>query len=79
MYENKMKPKCTHRPTLVLTLQATAHYHLQRDALDIEVHSEESTSSDQEAFHHQVHVRILRDGQPCFEKDWSISVPRTLN
>jgi hypothetical protein len=61
------------------TLQATAHYHLQRDALDIEVHSEESTSSDQEAFHHQVHVRILRDGQPCFEKDWSISVPRTLN
>ena len=61
------------------TLQATAHYHLQRDGLDIDVHSEESTSSDQDAFHHQVHVRILRDGQPCFEKDWSISVPRTLN
>jgi hypothetical protein len=60
-------------------LKAEGHFRVRRAEYDVEVHSDESTRSDAEAFHHTVHIRITRDGKSCFEKDWSVSVPRALN
>jgi len=60
-------------------IKAEGHFRVRRDQYDIEVHSDESTHSDAEAFHHTVRIRITRGGKPCFEKDWIVSVPRALN
>ena len=57
-------------------LKAEGRYRVRRAEYDVEVHSAESTRSDDEEFHHTVLVRITRDGKSFFEKDWSISVPR---
>ena len=46
-------------------------------AHDVEIHSDESTRSDAEVFHHTVPIRITRDGKSCFKKDWSVSA-RTM-
>ena len=60
-------------------LKAEGHFRVRRAEYDVEVHSDESTRSDAKAFHHTVRIRITRDGKSCFEKDWSVSVPRALN
>ena len=67
------------RDPAVAILRAEAFYKMIRAEFDIEVHSDESTTSDRDSFHHTVHLRILRDGKPYFEKNWSVSVPRPLN
>jgi hypothetical protein len=60
-------------------LEAEGHYRVRRAEYDVEVHSIESTRSDADAFHHTVRIRITRDGETCFEKDWTVAVPRELN
>ena len=60
-------------------LTAEGHYRVRRAEYDVEIHSDEQTRSDPEAFHHTVNIRITRDGVTCFEKDWSVTVPRKLN
>jgi hypothetical protein len=61
------------------TLKAEGHYRVRRAEYDVEVHSDELTHCDAEAFHHTVRVRIMRDGNECFERSWTVSVPRELN
>jgi hypothetical protein len=60
-------------------LDAKGHFQIRRPQFDIEIHSDEQTCSDAESFHHTVQVRITRDGKLCFEKDWSVVIPRQLN
>ena len=60
-------------------LVAEGHYRVCRAEYDVEVHSDEQTLSDSEAFHHSVKIRITRDEVTCFEKEWSVKILRKLN
>ena len=71
--------KVENRSPATAVLDAEGHFRIRRSQFDIEIHSEEQTRSDAESFHHTVQVRITRDGKLCFEKDWSVVIPRELN
>ena len=71
--------KVDNRSPATAVLDAEGHFRIRRSQFDIEIHSEEQTRSDAESFHHTVQVRITRDGKLCFEKDWSVVIPRELN
>ena len=43
------------------------------------VHAHSVTSSDEQAFHHQLAVNISMNGQPFWRKQWMKSAPRKLN
>jgi hypothetical protein len=57
-------------------LDARAVYTVRRDGLEVVVRADESTTSDSECFRHEVSVEITRDGEPAWEKNWTVSVPR---
>ena len=60
-------------------LNASGHFRMRRPQFDLDIRSEEQTRSDAKSFHHSVQLRITRDGEMCFEKDWSVVVPRPWN
>ena len=61
------------------TLDANARYRVRRAEYDVEIQSEERTVSSAEGFRHTVRIQVIRDGNPYFDREWDVSVPRALN
>ena len=59
-------------------IEAWGRYHFKRSACDVEVFSDERTSSNESSFKHEVNVEVTLDGKPFFSKEFSVEVPRTL-
>jgi len=60
------------------SIVSSFEYPFDRPGLHVRVHSHCVTRSDAAEFHHTAHVKITLNGEPYWEKDWNISVPRGL-
>ena len=60
-------------------MRAGAIFSLRRPGREVTVEATETTTSDATAFVHEIAIEITLNGEPYFNKNWSVSVPQTLN
>jgi hypothetical protein len=57
-------------------IESDFEYPVERPGRSIRVRSRCITRSDAEAFHHETRVEITLNGEPYWDRTWSLSVPR---
>ena len=67
----ELKAACTadDRSPANAVLEVQGNDRVRHAEYDAEIHSSEPARSDTEAFHHTVHVGIIRDGKAYFKRD----------